>query len=147
MSIASIEHAYSQRFKLIHMGYFHEEVNVNKQVLLVEDETDLRKMMKILLEIHGYDVIEAADGYEAVEKAVEEEPDLILMDLAMPVMDGIDSARTIRLHEGLKRVPIVAVTAFGDFYSERARTAGCTDVLQKPLDFAQLKPIVERYTS
>jgi two-component system, cell cycle response regulator DivK len=127
------------------MGYFHEEVDVNKRVLLAEDETDLRKMMKILLELHGYDVIEAADGYEAVEKAVEESPDLILMDIAMPVMDGIDSARTIRRHKELRRIPIVAVTAYGDFYSQRARKAGCTDVIQKPIDFAQLKPMVERY--
>ena len=102
-------------------------------------------MMKILLEIQGYDVIEAADGYEAVEKAVEEEPDLILMDIAMPVMDGIDSTKTIRRHEELNGIPIVAVTAYGDFYSSRARNAGCADVLQKPIDFAQLKPIVERY--
>jgi two-component system cell cycle response regulator DivK len=127
------------------MGYVHKEVDVNKRVLLVEDETDLRKMMKILLELHGYDVLEAADGYEAVEKAVEQGPDLILMDIAMPVMDGIDSARTIRRHEELRRIPIVAVTAYGDFYSERARNAGCTDVIQKPIDFAQLKPMVERY--
>lgn len=118
---------------------------MNKRVLLVEDETDLRKMMKILLELHGYDVIEAADGYEAVEKAVEEDPDLIFMDIAMPVLDGIDSARTIRRHHELRRVPIIALTAYGDFYSLRAKNAGCTDVIQKPLDFAQLKPIVERY--
>ena len=127
------------------MGYFHEGVDVNKRVLLVEDETDLRKMMKILLELHGYDVIEAADGYEAVEKAVEQEPDLILMDIAMPVMDGIDSTRTIRRHAELNGVPIVAVTAYGDFYSQRAKRAGCVDVIQKPIDFAQLKPMIERY--
>ena len=129
------------------MVYVSEEVDVNKLVLLAEDETDLRKMMKILLELHGYDVIEAADGYEAVEKAVEEEPDLILMDIAMPVMDGIDSTRTIRRHEDLQGIPIVAVTAYGDFYSQRARNAGCIDVIQKPIDFSQLKPMVERYIS
>jgi CheY-like chemotaxis protein len=127
------------------MGYFPEEVDVNKRVLLAEDETDLRKMMKILLELHGYDVIEAADGYEAVEKAIEQEPDLILMDIAMPVMDGIDSTRTIRMHKELDEVPIVAVTAYGDFYSQRARNAGCNDVIQKPIDFGQLKPMMERY--
>ncbi len=118
---------------------------MNKKVLLVEDETDLRKMMKILLEIHGFDVVEAADGYEAVEKAVLESPDLILMDMAMPVMGGLDSTRTIRTHKHLSDVPIVAVTAYGDFYDKRARDAGCTDVLHKPLDFAQLRPLVERY--
>lgn len=118
---------------------------MNKKVLLVEDETDLRKMLKILLEIHGFDVVEAADGYEAVEKAILESPDLILMDMAMPVMGGLDSTRTIRSHEHLNDVPIVAVTAYGDFYDKRARDAGCTDVLHKPLDFAQLRPLVERY--
>ena len=127
------------------MGYFHEEVDVNKRVLLAVDETYLLNMMMILLDLLGFDVFEAADGYEAVDKAVEEEPDLILMDIAMPVMDGIDSAKTIRRHEELRRIPIVAVTAYGDFYSQRARKAGCTDVIQKPIDFAQLKPMVERY--
>ena len=118
---------------------------MNKRVLLAEDETDLRKMMKILLEIHGFDVIEAADGYEAVEKAVDELPDLILMDMAMPVLGGLDSTRAIRLHQELNDIPIVAVTAYGDFYADRARQAGCTDVVQKPLDFGKLKPLVESY--
>jgi CheY-like chemotaxis protein len=127
------------------MGMFWNEVDVNKKVLVAEDEPDLRKMMKILLEMQGFDVIEAADGYEAVEKAVDEAPDLILMDMGMPVMGGLDSTRTIRLHKELDDVPIVAVTAYGDFYDQRARKAGCNDVLHKPLDFGRLKPIVERY--
>ena len=120
-------------------------VSMNRKILVVEDQTDIRKMMKILLELHGFDVIEAGDGYEAVEKAVDENPDLIFMDMAMPVMDGLDSSRTIRRHEGLHDVPIVAVTAYGDFYADRAREAGCTDILQKPIDFNRLKPIVEYY--
>ena len=117
------------------------------KVLVAEDQAEIRKMMKILLELHGFDVVEAADGYEAVEKAVDEDPDLIFMDMAMPVMDGLDSARTIRRHERLHGVPIVALTAYGDFYADRARDAGCTDVLQKPIDFGQLKPLVEHYVS
>jgi CheY-like chemotaxis protein len=120
---------------------------MNKKVLIAEDQADIRKMMKILLEIHGYDVIEAADGYEAVEKALDEDPDLIFMDMAMPVMDGINSTRAIRQHEELDDVPIVAITAYGDFYADRARDVGCTDVLQKPLDFGRLKPLVEHYVS
>jgi CheY-like chemotaxis protein len=121
------------------------EVLVNKKILLAEDETDLRKMMKILLEIHGFQVIEAADGYEAVEKAVSESPDLILMDMAMPMMGGVESTQKIRRHDALAETPIVAVTAYGDLYDARARAAGCNDVIRKPLDFAQLKPMVERY--
>ncbi len=119
---------------------------MNKKVLVVEDEADLRKMLKILLGVYGYDVIEARDGYEAVEKAVEETPDLILMDIAMPVLGGLEATRAIRSHAELDDVPIVAVTGYEEFYGNRAREVGCTDVLRKPLDFAQLRPVVESYT-
>jgi CheY-like chemotaxis protein len=70
--------------------------------------------MKILLEIHGFDVVEAANGYEAVEKAVGKTPNLILMDMANPVVSGRDSTRTIRLHAELNNIPILAVTAYGN---------------------------------
>ncbi len=103
--------------------------------------------MRILLEHNGFSVIEAEDGYEAVEKAVRERPDLVLMDLAMPVLDGLNSTRAIRQHEELADLPIVALTAYGDFYDSRARDAGCTDVLQKPIDFSRLKPLVQQYLS
>lgn len=119
--------------------------NMSKKVLVVDDEADLRKMMKILLGMHGFQVIEAQDGYEALEKAVAETPDLILMDMAMPVLGGLESTRAIRHHKSLDDVPILAVTAYGDFYADRAREAGCTEVIRKPLDFAQLKPLVDRY--
>ena len=115
-------------------------------VLVVDDEDDSRMMLKHYLEKEGCTVIEATDGYEAVEKAVKEHPDLIIMDMAMPLVDGVNSARTIRLHEELNGVPIVGLTAFGSFYEPRAMDAGCTEVLHKPVDFGQLKPIVERHT-
>jgi CheY-like chemotaxis protein len=118
---------------------------MKKLVLLVEDYQDIREMMRMLLSSYGYDVVEASDGYRAVELAVERRPDLILMDMAMPVLDGLDSVRAMRQHEGLADVPILAVTAYGDFYDQRALDAGCTDVLHKPLDFEQLRPIVQRY--
>ena len=120
---------------------------MKKRVLVVEDYADIRRMMKILLECRGYEVLEAADGYEAVKKAVADNPDLILMDIAMPVMDGLQATKAIRQHDDLVDVPIVAVTAYGDFYGERARSAGCNDVIQKPLDFGRLEPIVEGYIS
>jgi len=118
---------------------------MKKRVLVAEDYEDIRRMMKILLECRGYEVLEAADGYEAVNKAVSDIPDLILMDIAMPVMDGLQATEAIRRHDDLADVPIVAVTAYGEFYSERARNAGCNDVIQKPLDFGSLEPIVEGY--
>ena len=114
-------------------------------VLVAEDHADIRLLMRIYLESFGYEVIEAADGLRAVETAVEAKPDLILMDIAMPVLDGVQAASAIREHEELAEVPIVALTAYGDIYNEKARAAGCNDVIQKPLDFEQLKPIIQRY--
>lgn len=119
---------------------------MSKKVLVVEDEADLRKMMTILLKAYGFEVMEAEDGYEAVEKAVDEVPDLILMDMSMPVLGGLESTRAIREHADLRNVPILAVTGYEEFYGPRAREAGCTEVLRKPLDFGKLRPIVERYT-
>ena len=118
---------------------------MNKKILVVDDEPDSREFLKTYLENDGYQVAEAEDGYEAVEKAIEEHPDLILMDMAMPLMDGVNSARTMRLHKELDAVPIVALTAFGSFYEPRARAAGCDDVLFKPVDFQRLKPVVSRH--
>lgn len=118
-----------------------------KKVLVAEDFADIRKMMKILLELYGYEVIEAADGAEAVEKAVSNNPDLILMDIAMPVLDGIQAAKAIRRHKRLAHVPILAITAYGDVYSDQAQAAGCNDVIRKPLDLGQLKPLVWQYLS
>jgi CheY-like chemotaxis protein len=120
---------------------------MSKRVLVVEDHADIRKMMKIMLEFQGFDVIEASDGYEAVELAVDAPPDVILMDMAMPVLDGVYSTRALRQHEELEDVPIIALTAYGDFYDSRARAAGCTDVLHKPIDFGALRPLVEQYAS
>ena len=102
-------------------------------------------MMKILLEVYGYDVIEASDGYEAVEMAREHHPDLILLDLAMPTMDGLEAAAALRAFPDLAATPIIAVTAFGQIYRDKALEAGCTEVVSKPVDFDTLRPLVEKY--
>ena len=116
-----------------------------KKVLVAEDFADIRKMMKILLQMYGYEVIEAADGSEAVENAISTNPDLILMDIAMPVLDGIQATQAIRRHDKLANVPIVAITAYGDLYADQAEVAGCNEVIRKPLDLGQLKPLVKHY--
>jgi CheY-like chemotaxis protein len=115
------------------------------KVLVVEDFDDIRSMIRFQLRDAGYEVVEARDGYEAVEKAVETKPDLILMDIAMPVMDGIQATAAIRQHDDLADVPIIAVTAYGDFYEDRALDVGYDEVIQKPLDVTQLRPLVQRY--
>lgn len=120
-------------------------LKTGKKILIVEDFTDVRKMMGIMLKLNGYDVVEAEDGYEGIEKAVSETPDLILMDIAMPLLDGIQATAVIRTHASLDKVPILAITAYDDIYKEDAMNAGCTEILRKPVGFAQLRPIIERY--
>lgn len=118
---------------------------MNKKVLIVDDFEDARNLMTKILSSYGFDVIQATNGYEAVEKAVEEHPDLIFMDIAMPVMDGVQATTAIREHPELDDVPIIALTAYGEFYDMRARDVGCNDVIQKPLDYDNLRPIVQQY--
>ena len=116
-----------------------------KTVLVADDYADTRKLVRFLLENDGYEVVEAADGYEAVKRAVKNRPDLILMDIAMPVMDGIQATQAIRQHYDQTEVPIVAVTAYSDFYTDRAKDVGCNAVVQKPLSIGEIPPLVERF--
>jgi CheY-like chemotaxis protein len=101
-------------------------------------------MMKLLLEMYGYEALEAADGREAVQKAAECHPDLILMDIMMPYLDGIEATRAIRKLEGIGNIPIVAITAYDDIIYDRALDAGFTAVLSKPLFFDEFKLMLDR---
>lgn len=118
---------------------------MQKKILIAEDYADIRLMMKMLVRGYGYEVIEAADGYEAVEKAKQYHPDLILMDLSMPIMNGLTATEIIRSLDGMEKLPIIAVTAYGKNYYNRAIKAGCNDVLNKPLDFGNLQPLLNQY--
>ena len=116
-----------------------------KKVLIVEDYADTRAMMRYLLQNFGYEVIEAADGEEAVNKAKENDVDLILMDISMPIMDGLTATQIIRKFDGFATIPIIAVSAYGKSYYRQAIEAGCDDLINKPLDFNNLQPIIEQY--
>ena len=116
-----------------------------KTVLVVEDYADVRSMMKTLIGIYGYKVVEAADGYEAVEKTVEFQPDLILMDLAMPGMDGATATKIIRKIEGFEYVSIVALTAYENTSVEKTIRAGFDEVIVKPLHFENLESFLNLY--
>lgn len=116
-----------------------------KTVLLVEDFDDARSFMKLLLEKNGYQVIEAQDGYKAVEIVNRTSPDIILMDLSLPNMDGIAATKIIRKIHDFSRTPIIAVTAHGDAYFKRAIEAGCNDLLNKPLDIRLMEIMLKHY--
>jgi CheY-like chemotaxis protein len=108
--------------------------SANPTVLVAEDSEDTRHVLSLELRHRGCRVITAADGREAVETALLEHPDLILMDLNLPQLDGLAAAEQIRAHGELDGVPIIAVTAY-DVYGirEAALEAGCQDYLLKPL--------------
>jgi CheY-like chemotaxis protein len=114
-------------------------------VLLVEDTEDNRFMMRRLLEMSGYNVVEATNGEEAVKLAEAESPGLILMDLSLPVIDGLAATRLIRKLPNGANTPIIAVSAHdtSDFLSE-ALQAGCNSYITKPIDFNELEQVIVR---
>ena len=112
-------------------------------VLLVEDTEDNRFMMRRLLEMSGFQVIEATNGEEAVRVAEAETPDLILMDLSLPMIDGLAATRLIRKLPNLAKTPIIAVSAHdtSDFLAE-ALGAGCNNYITKPIEFNELEQLI-----
>jgi CheY-like chemotaxis protein len=118
----------------------------NKLFLVVEDFEDSRFMMRRLLEMAGYSVLEASDGEQAVKMAVESRPVLILMDLSLPKLDGLSATRQIRQKRGLKTIPIVAVSAHDSPESRNeALEAGCDEYITKPIDFDHLNALLQRF--
>ena len=117
-----------------------------KLFLVVEDFEDSRFMMRRLLEMAGYEVLEATDGEQAVELAAAQHPAIILMDLSLPKLDGLEATRRIRETRGLKGVPIVAVSAHDSIESRNeALEAGCNEYVTKPIDFDRLNQLLQRF--
>jgi CheY-like chemotaxis protein len=116
-------------------------------VLVVEDYADSRHMLGLLLEMSGYRVLEAADGREAVRVAESECPDVILMDLQMPVLDGFTATSLIRRSANICRVPVIAVSAQStDDFVSAAKRVGCDHFVPKPVDFDRLLEVVRGCT-
>jgi CheY-like chemotaxis protein len=120
-------------------------IQAKKSVLIAEDYEDTRSYMKFLLEMEGYTVYEAGDGKEAVEAAKENLPDIILMDMSMPVMDGLTATKKLREHSATADLPIIAVTAHGKAFQEKALEAGCDELIAKPLDPEVLTRLLQKY--
>jgi CheY-like chemotaxis protein len=117
-------------------------------IMVVEDYDDTRLLLKQGLEVLGYNVLEASNGQEAVDIADREHPDLILMDLDLPILDGIAATQRIRQQQHMGSVPIVAVTAYPLSYSRvKAFAKGCDEYMPKPIDMSELARVVNRYLS
>ena len=117
--------------------------NALATILLVEDFDDTRLMMKMWLVKNGYRVIEAETGEEAISMAQRERPDLILMDMMMPGMNGLDATQRIRQDHALSHTPIVAVSAYGaEEYRQLALDAGCNDYVSTPFEPESLADLI-----
>jgi CheY-like chemotaxis protein len=127
-------------------SFVEGEDDMSHKILLVEDTDDTREFMRFLLEeMLGYQVVEAANGFQAVQQTKQTHPDLILMDMAMPIMDGIAATREIRKQQETKDIPVIGITAFGVSFWEEAILAGCNEVIGKPVDPKSLKKTISHY--
>jgi len=119
---------------------------MSKKKILVVDDTDWNRDLLVQLLEDEYEVLEAIDGAEGVRMTEQTMPDLILMDLGMPVMDGWEATRKIKANDALKHIPIIAVTSHAMVGDEiDARKAGCDDYLSKPIDDEALLQKIKKF--
>jgi len=119
---------------------------MSKRILVVEDQPDNRRIVRDLLTRSGYEIIEARTGEEGVTLAETQRPDLILMDIQLPIIDGYEAARRIKANPELRHIPIIAVTSYalsGD--DVKAFAAGCDDYVAKPFSPRALLAKVREY--
>ena len=123
----------------------HPDNESRPSVLVVEDYEDARQLMSLWLTSTGYRAIEARDGAEAVEVARRECPDVVIMDMSLPSLDGLSATAAIRQIEELCDVPVIACSAHDvEEWSGKALAAGCNDFVSKPVDFAALEAALRR---
>ena len=119
---------------------------MSKRVLVVEDQEDNRQILRDLLASAGYEMIEVHDGEGALIAARTKSPDLILMDIQLPILDGYEATRRIKAQSDLRHIPIVVVTSYalsGD--EQKARAAGCDAYVAKPYSTRKLLETINRY--
>jgi two-component system, cell cycle response regulator DivK len=121
---------------------------MSKRILVVEDQPDNRQIIRDMLADTGYEIIEAENGEEALAAVAKQRPDLILMDIQLPVMDGYAATRRIKTDPALKSIPVIAVTSYALSGEEKkAREAGCNDYVPKPYSPRQLLAKIRQYLS
>jgi CheY-like chemotaxis protein len=120
-------------------------METSKKILIADDDLRNRKLMETLLRIDGYEVLATQSGKELLGAVADDPPDLILLDLMMPGMDGFEVVRRLKADDKTRDIPIVMVTALDDVGSSlRLRAAGVADMLPKPVDRWQLKKILDQ---
>lgn len=117
-----------------------------KKVLIVEDNELNMKLFHDLLEAHNIDTVQTTDGHQVEAIALEHKPDLILMDIQLPEISGLDVTKKLKENDALKAIPVIAVTAFamkGD--EEKIRSGGCEDYISKPISVIKFIEVVQKY--
>src|ERR1043165_3630710 len=121
----------------------HTQQAARGRILVVEDTRDTRALLKAVFEAEGYEVLEAADGIEAVEVALAELPDAIIMDMSLPRIGGSTAVKLIRREPALRSTPVIACTAHNQWeWRGKSIVAGCDAFVTQPIDFAQLRSVL-----
>jgi two-component system cell cycle response regulator DivK len=119
---------------------------MKKRILVVEDQSDNRRILRDLLTNANYEVIEAENGEEALAATAAHRPDLILMDIQLPVLDGYEATRRLKADPALRAIPIIVITSYALSGDEgKAREAGCDDYFAKPFSPRQLLAAIREY--
>ena len=119
---------------------------MSRRILVIEDTEDNRRIFRDLLGPSGYELIEARDGEQGVAMAVAERPDLILMDIQLPVIDGYEATRRIKANPGLRHIPIIAITSYALSGDEaKSRAAGCDGYIAKPFSLQEVLDVVHNF--
>lgn len=129
-----------------HSPMTRRDTQILPTIMVAEDDMDSRLMMRTLLEMKGYRVVEAADGQAAIEVAERERPQLVVMDLQLPRLHGLGVARHLRQHAELNSVPIIMISGHDPLHHRPlALAAGCNEYLNKPIDFDLLEKLLSRW--
>ena len=120
---------------------------MTNSILIVDDNEDLRKVLAWLLQPRGYETLQAATGREGIEKAIAAQPSLILLDIRLPDMNGVDAARAIKKDQRTAHIPIVGWSAyFGERWREEALRAGMVAYMEKPLSVPVIEATIKKFT-
>jgi CheY-like chemotaxis protein len=119
-----------------------------KKILLVEDNNEVRELLALFMKRLGYKVVEAATGLEAIDRASTVQPDLIMMDLRLPAMNGAETTARLKANPSTRDIPLLVITASGaGMVTQSALAAGAAEILHKPIDVTTLSNVLRRYLS